>query len=87
MSVRCVKEVFNNDDIVDPNSELTKDEVNEKIMNVQEKGMVDKETFIADMMSFFPNYNAESNKTKLGKLFVFFSENHLGCVATVCEVA
>jgi Ca2+-binding EF-hand superfamily protein len=69
VSVRSVKEVFNNDDIVDPNSELTKDEVNEKIMNVQEKGMVDKETFIADMISFFPNYNAESNKTKLGKLF------------------
>merc|ERR1719264_1959506 len=69
VSVRSVKEVFNNDDIVDPNSELTKDEVNEKIMNVQEKGMVDKKTFIADMMSFFPNYNAESNKTKLGKLF------------------
>lgn len=69
VSVRSVKEVFNNDDIVDPNSELTKDEVNEKIMNVQEKGMVDKESFIADMMSFFPNYNAESNKTKLGKLF------------------
>jgi len=69
VSVRSVKEVFNNDDIVDPNSELTKDEVNEKMMNVQEKGMVDKKTFIADMMSFFPNYNAESNKTKLGKLF------------------
>ena len=69
VSVRSVKEVFNNDDIVDPNSELTKDEVNEKMMNVQEKGMVDKETFIADMISFFPNYNAESNKTKLGKLF------------------
>ena len=68
VSVRSVKEVFNND-IVDPNSELTKEEVNEKIMNVQEKGMVDKKTFIADMMSFFPNYNAESNKTKLGKLF------------------
>ena len=68
VSVRSVKEVFNND-IVDPNSELTKEEVNEKMMNVQEKGMVDKETFIADMMSFFPNYNAESNKTKLGKLF------------------
>ena len=69
VSVRSVKEVFDNDDIVDPNSELTKDEVNQKIMNIQEKGMVDKKTFISDMMSFFPNYNAKSNKNKLGKLF------------------
>ena len=36
VSVRSVKEVFDNDDIVDPNSELTKDEVNQKIMNIQE---------------------------------------------------
>ena len=68
VSVRSVMEVFD-DDIVDPNSELTQDEVNQRILNVQNKGMVDKETFISDMISFFPNYDAESNRNKLGNLF------------------
>ena len=68
VSVRSVMEVFV-DDIVDPNSELTQDEVNQRILKVQDKGMVDKETFISDMMSFFPNYDAESNRNKLGNLF------------------
>ena len=68
VSVRSVMEVFD-DDIVDPNSELTQDEVNQRILKVQDKGMVDKETFISDMMSFFPNYDAESNRNKLGNLF------------------
>ena len=68
VSVRSVMDVFD-DDIVDPNSELTQDEVNQRILKVQDKGMVDKETFISDMMSFFPNYDAESNRNKLGNLF------------------
>ena len=68
VSVRSVMDVFD-DDIVDPNSELTQDEVNQRILKVQDKGMVDKETFISDMMSFFPNYDAESNRNKLSNLF------------------
>ena len=58
-----------NDNVVDSNSALTKYEVNQKIMNVKQKGVLDKDTFISDMMSFFPSYNSETNKNKLEKLF------------------
>ena len=73
VSVRSVREVFFDDDhldIVDPNTALSKEEVQQTINNIQEQGgMIDKEKFIETMMAFFPNYNMDINRKKLDKLF------------------
>jgi Ca2+-binding EF-hand superfamily protein len=57
-------------DIVDPNPNLTVDDVKKAFTCLRDEGgKVDKETFVKTMMDFFPRYNMEANRTKLEKLF------------------
>ena len=67
----------NDFDIVDPDCNLTMDDVKKTFIGLRDQGQkVDKETFVKTMMDFFPKYNKEQNRIKLGNLFDRLDKNN-----------
>ena len=70
------------DVIVDPNCSLAPDDVKKTFTDLRDQGRkIDEATFVKTMMDFFPKYNVEENRVKLGKLFDRLDGNTDGLIS------
>ena len=70
------------DVIVDPNCSLAPEDVKKAFTDLRDQGRkIDEETFLKTMMAFFPKYNVEENRVKLGKLFDRLDANSDGLIS------
>jgi len=70
------------DIIVDPNCSLAPEDVKKAFIDLRDQEQkIDKPTFVKAMMDFFPKYNKEENRVKLGKLFDRLDGNSDGLIS------